>query len=85
MQAIEAIGKVDSQGQIQLDRPLTAIAEQRVRIIILLSKTDDVDEQEWREAAAKNPSFAFLQNAEEDVYALTDGQPVCPDSLVDSI
>ncbi|MGB3769102.1 MAG: hypothetical protein WA947_21305 [Phormidesmis sp.] len=49
--------------------------EQRVRVIIFLAEPDDIDEQEWRKAAAKNPSFAFLQDAEEDIYALYGGQP----------
>ena len=76
MQAIETTGKIDSQGQIRLDRPLTAAVEQRVRVIVLLAETDDIDEREWREAAANNPSFAFLQDVEEDIYTLNDGQPV---------
>ena len=76
MRAIEVTGKVDSQGQIWLDQPLSDAIEQRVRIIVLLAETDDISEQEWCEAAAKNPSFAFLHDAEEDIYSLSDGQPV---------
>ena len=77
MRAIEATGKVDNQGHLQLDRPLSTATEQRVRVIVLLAEPDgDIDEQTWREAAASNPSFAFLQDAEEDIYTLNDGRPV---------
>lgn len=77
MRAIKATGKVDSQGHLQLDQPLRTNTEQRVRVIVLLSELDsDIDEKAWCEAAAKNPSFAFLQDAEEDIYTLSDGQPV---------
>ncbi len=77
MRAIEATGKVDNQGNLQLDRPLSTATDQRVRVIVLLAEPDsDIDEQAWREAAATNPSFAFLQDAEEDIYTLNDGRPV---------
>lgn len=78
MRAIEATGRVDSQGDIQLDQPLSRVTNQRVRIIVLLTESDsDIDEQAWYEAAAKNPSFRFLQNSEEDIYTLENGKPVC--------
>lgn len=77
MRAIEATGKVDNQGNLQLDQPLSTATDQRVRVIVLLAEPDsDIDAREWREAAAKNPSFAFLQDPEEDIYTLNDGQPV---------
>ena len=77
MQAIEATGKVNSQGHLQLDQPLSNATDRRVRVIVLLSEADsDIDEQTWREAAAKNLSFAFLQNEKEDIYTLNDGKPV---------
>lgn len=77
MRAIEATGKVNSQGELQLDQPLRKATEQRVRVIGLLTEADDdIDEQAWREAAAKNLSFEFLQDAAEDIYTLNDGKPV---------
>jgi hypothetical protein len=76
MQAIEATGIVTSQGDIQLDQPLSNAKAQRVRVIILLTESDsDIDEQTWRQAAATNPAFAFLHDAEEDIYTLSDGKP----------
>jgi hypothetical protein len=31
---------------------------------------------EWERAIATNPSFAFLNDPEEDIYTLEDGKPV---------
>ncbi len=73
-QAIETTGIIDSRGHLQLDQPLNNNKEQRVRVIVLLADTEDtIDEQGWLKAAATNPSFAFLQDAEEDIYTLNDG------------
>jgi hypothetical protein len=80
MEAIEVTGIVDSQGHLQLDRPLGNNKAQRVRVIVLISNDladdDSIDEQAWNKAAATNPSFAFLQDDDEDIYTLNDGQPV---------
>ncbi len=34
---------------------------------------------EWERAIATNPSFAFLNDPEEDIYTLEDGKPVNPE------
>jgi hypothetical protein len=76
MQAIEATGIVTSQGDIQLDQPLSNGKAQRVRVIILLTESDsDIGEQTWRQAAATNPAFTFLHDAEENIYTLSNGKP----------
>lgn len=36
---------------------------------------DEIDEQEWLQAAASNPVFDFLKDPEEDIYTLADGKP----------
>jgi hypothetical protein len=36
----------------------------------------DLNEETWLRAVASNPSFAFLNDPEEDIYTLADGQPV---------
>lgn len=36
---------------------------------------DEIDEQEWLQAAANNPVFDFLKDPEEDIYTLADGKP----------
>ncbi len=33
------------------------------------------DESEWLQAAARNPAFDFLNDPEEDIYSLADGDP----------
>ena len=47
----------------------------RVRIIVLYPRSDEWDETEWLQAAPRNPVFAFLSDAEEDIYSLADGEP----------
>jgi hypothetical protein len=80
MRAIEATGILDTQGHLQLDRPLPQSKSSRVRIIMLLADdydaSPDLDQQTWVDAIATNPSFAFLHDPEEDIYTLEDGKPV---------
>jgi hypothetical protein len=37
---------------------------------------DDLGPGQWESAIATNPSFAFLNDPEEDIYTLADGKPV---------
>jgi hypothetical protein len=37
---------------------------------------EEPNEEAWRRSAASNPSFAFLNDSEEDIYTLADGSPV---------
>ncbi|MGA9382421.1 MAG: tetratricopeptide repeat protein [Phormidium sp.] len=37
--------------------------------------TEEIDEEEWLNAAANNPVFDFLKDPEEDIYTLADGKP----------
>jgi hypothetical protein len=76
MRAIEATGILNTQGQIQLDRPLPQGKSSRVRVILLMSEEEDLSEKTWLDAVSTNPSFAFLNDPEEDIYTLEDGQPV---------
>jgi hypothetical protein len=75
MAAIEMTGTVDEQRHIQLDEPLPFSGPKKVRIIILYPTTEEMDETEWLYAASHNPAFAFLHDAEEDIYTLEDGKP----------
>jgi hypothetical protein len=46
-----------------------------VRIIVLFpesAKSDELSPNQWTKAVASNPSFAFLHDAEEDIYTLED-------------
>ena len=56
----------------EIDRD--AIAE-AVRVSHLLPEESDIDEAEWLQAAAANPSLDFLKDPEEDIYMLSDGRP----------
>lgn len=79
MRALEAAATVKSDGTLVLDRPLPQDTPPRVRVLVLYdsdAETDDVLESEWLASAARNPAFAFLNDPEEDVYTLEDGQPL---------
>jgi hypothetical protein len=75
-QRIETIGTLDAQGHIQLDTPQPQAKPSRVRIIMLLDDEDDLVPGQWESAIATNPSFAFLNDPEEDIYTLANGKPV---------
>ncbi len=75
IKAIEAFGEIDEHQQLHLDEPLPVSKPGRVRVIILIPEDSEEDEHEWLRAAARNPAFAFLADAEEDIYTLTDGKP----------
>ena len=75
MTAVEMTGVVDEHHQLQLDDLLPVSGPTRVRVIVLYPLTDDWDETVWLQAAARNPSFAYLNEEEEDIYSLEDGRP----------
>lgn len=75
MTAIEVSGTVDEHRRLRLDGELPIQGPARVRVIILYPSDGELGEPEWREAAAHNPAFAYLQDPEEDVYTLADGKP----------
>lgn len=79
MRAIETTGILNTQGQIQLDHPIPQEKERFVRVILLMPE-EELNEQTWLNAVSNNPSFAFLNDPEndpeEDIYSLKDGQPV---------
>jgi uncharacterized protein (DUF433 family) len=56
----------------EIDRDAIAKA---VRVSHLLPEESDIDEAEWLQAAAANPSLDFLKDPEEDIYMLSDGRP----------
>jgi len=75
MQVIEMTGTIDEHRQLRLDGTLPVSGPVRVRILVLYPLGEEHDESEWLEAAARNPSFAFLSEPEEDIYTLGDGEP----------
>jgi len=75
MTAIEMTGTVDEHSQLKLDGSLPFAGPKRVRVIVLSTLDDEIDEVSWLRAASRNPAFAFLDDPEEDIYSMTDGQP----------
>jgi hypothetical protein len=76
MRLIECTGTISAQGELQLDELLPLNQPSRVRIIVLFPESlesDDITPDQWSKAVASNPSFAFLHNAEEDIYTLENG------------
>jgi hypothetical protein len=75
MTAIEMTGTVDEQHRLQLDGILPISGPRRVRVIVLYPLSEEWDETEWLQAAARNPAFAVLREPEEDIYTIDDGEP----------
>ena len=75
---IEITSKTDKSGHLRLDYNLD-ISEKKVRILIMLDdenkKEEFNDEESWLISMSKNPSFNFLNDLEEEIYSLEDGDP----------
>lgn len=78
--AIETTATVDENHQIHLDTPLPIVGPLRVKVIVLYPLTENIDEATWLYAASRNPAFASLHDASEDIYSLADGKPFDPES-----
>lgn len=75
MNAIEMTGTIDEHRQLRLDGAFPVPGPMRVRVLVLYFLDEEWDEMEWLRAAARNPAFAFLNDLEEDLYTLADGEP----------
>jgi len=77
MKAIEINAKTDKYGHLKINYPVNK-PESEVRIIILIDeKSDEADEEKlWIKAIASNPAFDFLSEPGENIYFLTDGEPL---------
>lgn len=75
MRAIEAFGEIDKDGRIKLEKPIDHEGK-RVKVIILFSEEDDIDDALWLEAVSKSESFDFLKDEGEEIYTVEDGKPV---------
>ncbi len=76
MRAIETTGRViDAQ---HIETVGSVPVGQRVRLVIIWPDHEDdgFGEAEWMAAAARNSLFDFLVDPAEDVYTLTDGEPI---------
>jgi hypothetical protein len=75
MTAIEMTGMIDEHRRLQLDSPLPVPGPMRVRVIVLYPASEEWDEADWLQAAARNPAFSYLKDPAEDIYSLNDGKP----------
>lgn len=75
MSAVEMTGTVDEHHQLRLDGELPISGPVPVRVLVLCPSDGEPGEEEWLQAAARNPAFAFLDEPEEDLYSLDDGEP----------
>ena len=75
MKAIEIGAFLDEKGILKLDNPLQFI-NKRVKIIILIPEEDEISDSAWLQATSSNPAFNFLNDKEEDIYSITDGEPI---------
>ena len=79
MKSISCGGTISVEGELLLDEPLPQNQPSRVQIVILFPESPasaDITQTQWNKIAANNPSFAFLHDAEEDIYTLEDGVAV---------
>ncbi|MFN8673043.1 MAG: hypothetical protein U0457_13310 [Candidatus Sericytochromatia bacterium] len=81
MRAIETSVKSDNNGIVKINIPINQ-KEANVRIILLVSENNtnnlnnDIDDNSlWLKSMSKNPSFEFLNDPEEDIYTLENGEP----------
>lgn len=80
MKAIEIKAKTDDTGNLKLDIPLKG-KNRQVKVLILFNEEDELfdDENLWLYANSNNSSFDFLNEPEEDVYTLNDGEAIAHD------
>ena len=77
MKAIELNSKTDEFGHLKIDFKLDK-TERNVRVLILFDdkKTPEDEEKLWMSSISNNPAFDFLNDPEEDIYSLNDGEPI---------
>ena len=74
--AIRTTSRVSKSGGITLtELPLEADTLVEIIIIPGLQAGDEISEEEWMRAAARNPVFADWADPEEDIYSLDEGVP----------
>lgn len=81
MKTIELNYKTDNEGRLNIEYQLDR-SNSSVRVLILVEdSTSQNEEKEWLKAISVNPAFEFLKNDIEDIYSLTDGEPINNGSL----
>lgn len=77
MKAIEIKSKTDSRGRLKIDYDLKK-SNSRVKVIILIEYDQNEKDEEvlWMKSISSNPAFNYLNDPAEDIYAITDGEPI---------
>ena len=75
MRAIEAFCEIDQEGRLHLQVP-SGMEGQKVKVIILIPESEELEENLWLKEVGRSESFDFLRDEEEDVYTVEDGKPV---------
>lgn len=73
--AIEMNATVDEKRHLILDESLPINGPARVKVIILITSDEEINETTWLRAGASNDAFDFLKDKEEDIYSPEDGKP----------
>ena len=81
MNAIEATGIIDNNNNLKINKIFNKkFVNKSVRVLIMFpdeitNKSNDIDEKLWLKSISNNHAFDFLNDAEENIYSLTDGTP----------
>jgi hypothetical protein len=76
MRAIEITGSINEAGLVHLDQPLVEPKSTRFRGILLFPEIDEAPDQEWPLSAIQTSAHDWLEDSEEDIYTLEDGEPL---------
>ena len=72
LQALERNGRIDKEGKLHLDVPLT-VTDKAVKVIVLIADEEEITDNDWQQATIGNEAFNFLNDPAEDIYSLSDG------------
>jgi hypothetical protein len=77
MSVIEINSKTDSRGLLRFNYNLKK-SNRRVKILIMVDDNKKTSDEEalWMQSIATNPAFDFLNDPAEDIYSITDGEPI---------
>jgi hypothetical protein len=74
MKPLKLIGNVDERHQLSLQVP-EFIAPGEIEVMVMRCETEDEAGQKWESGVAREWA-ADLTDARQDIYSLTDGEPV---------
>ena len=77
MSVIEINSKTDSRGLLRFNYNLNK-SNRKVKILIMVDDNKKASDEDalWMQSIASNPAFDFLNDPAEDIYSITDGEPI---------